>query len=233
MDQDLVISLAVRAMELALKVALPLLLVGLVVGLIVSLFQAVTQIQEQTLTFIPKILATAAVHRHRRAVDARPAPQLHAETSTRRSRTWSADAECRPASSSPSSASSRSSASSSCWRASSPLFVLAPLFSSKMIPARVRGIVAVALAIGLSPVVAQGAKLPDRRRGDLGGPGRQGAARRRRLRLRARRRSSPRSQVAGSLLDTLIGFSFGGLVDPITGNQSAVLAQVYCADRAS
>ena len=61
MDTDLVISLAIAAMELALKVALPLLLVGLVVGLIVSVFQAVTQIQEQTLTFIPKILATIVV----------------------------------------------------------------------------------------------------------------------------------------------------------------------------
>jgi flagellar biosynthetic protein FliQ len=61
MDSDLVISLAVAAMELALKVALPLLLVGLAVGLIISVFQAVTQIQEQTLTFIPKILATVAV----------------------------------------------------------------------------------------------------------------------------------------------------------------------------
>jgi len=61
MDTDVVISLAVSAMELALKVALPLLLVGLSVGLIVSVFQAVTQIQEQTLSFIPKVLAMAAV----------------------------------------------------------------------------------------------------------------------------------------------------------------------------
>jgi flagellar biosynthesis protein FliQ len=61
MDTDLVISLAIGAMELALKVALPLLLVGLGVGLVVSVFQAVTQIQEQTLTFIPKILATIVV----------------------------------------------------------------------------------------------------------------------------------------------------------------------------
>ena len=61
MDSDLVISLAVAAMELALKIALPLLLVGLAVGLIISVFQAVTQIQEQTLTFIPKILATVVV----------------------------------------------------------------------------------------------------------------------------------------------------------------------------
>jgi flagellar biosynthesis protein FliQ len=61
MDQDLIVDLATSALELALKVALPLLLVGLVVGLLISIFQAVTQIQEQTLTFIPKILATAAV----------------------------------------------------------------------------------------------------------------------------------------------------------------------------
>jgi flagellar biosynthesis protein FliQ len=61
MDQDVVVSLAVSAMELALKIALPLLLIALAVGLVVSVFQAVTQIQEQTLSFIPKILATAAV----------------------------------------------------------------------------------------------------------------------------------------------------------------------------
>ena len=61
MTRDTVVSLTVDAMELALKVGLPLLLAGLIVGLVVSVFQAVTQIQEQTLTFIPKILATAAV----------------------------------------------------------------------------------------------------------------------------------------------------------------------------
>ena len=61
MDTDLVISLAVGAMELALKVALPLLLVGLAIGLVVSIFQAVTQIQEQTLTFIPKIVGMGLV----------------------------------------------------------------------------------------------------------------------------------------------------------------------------
>jgi flagellar biosynthesis protein FliQ len=61
MNTDVVVSLATQAMQLALKVALPLLLAGLVVGLIVSIFQTVTQIQEQTLAFIPKILAIAAV----------------------------------------------------------------------------------------------------------------------------------------------------------------------------
>ena len=61
MNQDVVISLAMDAMTLALKVGMPLLLVGLVVGLVVSIFQAVTQIQEMTLSFIPKILAVAVV----------------------------------------------------------------------------------------------------------------------------------------------------------------------------
>lgn len=61
MNSDTVISLAAKAMELALMISLPLLLAGLLVGLVVSIFQAVTQIQEQTLSFIPKILALAAV----------------------------------------------------------------------------------------------------------------------------------------------------------------------------
>jgi flagellar biosynthetic protein FliQ len=61
MDQDLVVDLSTAALELTLKIALPLLLVGLVVGLVVSVFQAITQIQEQTLSFIPKIVATGAV----------------------------------------------------------------------------------------------------------------------------------------------------------------------------
>ena len=61
MDQDSVVSICVSAMELALKIGLPILLVGLVIGLIVSVFQAVTQIQEQTLTFIPKIVGLAVV----------------------------------------------------------------------------------------------------------------------------------------------------------------------------
>jgi flagellar biosynthesis protein FliQ len=61
MTQDTVVSIVVQAMEVGLKVALPILLVGLVIGLLVSIFQAVTQIQEQTLSFIPKILGLVAV----------------------------------------------------------------------------------------------------------------------------------------------------------------------------
>ncbi|HYV15137.1 MAG TPA: flagellar biosynthesis protein FliQ [Conexibacter sp.] len=61
MDQDTVINLAQQAMGLAIRVGGPLLLVGLAIGLVVSVFQAVTQIQEQSLSFIPKIVGVAAV----------------------------------------------------------------------------------------------------------------------------------------------------------------------------
>jgi flagellar biosynthesis protein FliQ len=61
MDQDTVINLASQAMSLAFKVAGPLLLGAMLVGLLVSVFQAVTQIQEQSLTLIPKIAVIAAI----------------------------------------------------------------------------------------------------------------------------------------------------------------------------
>ncbi len=61
MNQDVVISLTLEAMVLAMKIGMPLLLVGLVLGLVVSVFQAVTQIQEQTLAFIPKVIGLAVV----------------------------------------------------------------------------------------------------------------------------------------------------------------------------
>ena len=61
MNSDVVISFATLAMNVGFDAAMPLLMAGLVVGLVVSVFQAVTQIQEQTLAFIPKIIAIAAV----------------------------------------------------------------------------------------------------------------------------------------------------------------------------
>jgi flagellar biosynthetic protein FliQ len=60
-NSDVVTHVAVNGLAVALKVAMPFLLAGLVVGLLVSVFQAVTQIQEMTLSFIPKILVTGAV----------------------------------------------------------------------------------------------------------------------------------------------------------------------------
>ena len=61
MNQDVVVSLTMDAISVAMKIAVPMLLAGLVVGLIVSVFQAVTQIQEQTLAFIPKVVALVVV----------------------------------------------------------------------------------------------------------------------------------------------------------------------------
>ena len=60
MDLDQAVLLVRETLVLALLVSAPMLLVGLAVGIFVSLLQAVTQIQEQTLTFIPKIAAMAA-----------------------------------------------------------------------------------------------------------------------------------------------------------------------------
>lgn len=57
MSQEFVIRLAGEALFTVLKAAAPMLVVALVVGLIVSIFQATTQIQEQTLAFVPKIVA--------------------------------------------------------------------------------------------------------------------------------------------------------------------------------
>jgi flagellar biosynthetic protein FliQ len=56
-----VTAVAGKAMWVTLQLGGPVLIVGLIVGLVVSIFQAVTQIQEQTLVFIPKIIAIVAV----------------------------------------------------------------------------------------------------------------------------------------------------------------------------
>lgn len=57
MSGDFIIGLASQAVFTVLKAAAPLLIAGLLVGLLVSIFQATTQIQEQTLAFVPKIAA--------------------------------------------------------------------------------------------------------------------------------------------------------------------------------
>jgi flagellar biosynthetic protein FliQ len=59
MTPDTVMSLTFQALTLALKIAGPLLLVVLAVGLLISIFQAATQINEMTLSFIPKLVAMA------------------------------------------------------------------------------------------------------------------------------------------------------------------------------
>ncbi len=110
----------------------------------------------------------------------------------------------------------------------SPLFLLAPLFSSRMIPARARSVIAVGLAIGIAPIAVGAGGGADLAADvwNLGG-----------LVVKellvglgfsfALAALFAAVQVAGSLLDTLIGFSFGALVDPVTGTNGGVLNQLY------
>ena len=155
MSQDKVVSLIVDMMGVTMKVALPMLLVGLIVGLLISILQAVTQIQEQTLSFIPKILGMVAVI-------AIAGPWMLARSST--GRPSSGRRSRRTSGADPMTANEVLARFSEQQVAAfflvlarvSPLFILAPLFSSKMIPGRVRTIIAVGLAVGLMPVVKHG-----------------------------------------------------------------------------
>ena len=57
MSEQQIIDIARETIYLIIKTSAPLLIVSLIVGLVISLFQTITSIQEQTLTFVPKILA--------------------------------------------------------------------------------------------------------------------------------------------------------------------------------
>lgn len=61
MTPETVLTIGSQALQLVLLLAAPLLLTALAVGVLIGVFQAATQINEQTLSFIPKLLATAAV----------------------------------------------------------------------------------------------------------------------------------------------------------------------------
>lgn len=106
-----------------------------------------------------------------------------------------------------------------------PLFVIAPLFSSRMVPARARGIVAVAIAVGFSPIAGKDAHF-NADAMTIGGLIFKeiliGIAFAFIIQCLFAAVSA-----AGSLLDTAIGFSFGSLLDPINNQQSGVLTQVY------
>lgn len=60
MDESSVINIAQGALKMILYVSAPILIISMVVGLIISIFQATTQIQEQTLSFVPKIVSVIA-----------------------------------------------------------------------------------------------------------------------------------------------------------------------------
>ena len=61
MTEGEILSILKDAMIVTVKLASPMLIVSIVVGLIVAIFQAATQIHEQTLTFVPKLIAIAAI----------------------------------------------------------------------------------------------------------------------------------------------------------------------------
>ncbi len=79
MTPESVMMMGTEAMKVAIAVAAPLLLVALVTGLIISILQAATQINEMTLSFIPKIIAPLRGDYRCRALDAQFAAGLHAQ----------------------------------------------------------------------------------------------------------------------------------------------------------
>jgi flagellar biosynthesis protein FliR len=106
-----------------------------------------------------------------------------------------------------------------------PLFAVAPLFSSKQVPTRVRTVVACAIAIGLTPLALHGQHVPNDALAIAALVLKEllvGLAFALSIAILFAAIES-----AGALLDVLIGFSFGAVVDPLTGNQSAVLTQLY------
>lgn len=107
----------------------------------------------------------------------------------------------------------------------SPLFLVAPLFSSKLLPAKAKSVVAVGLAIGLTPLAVRNLTIPTEPLAVTGLIVEQlliglafafavGAV------LYA-------IEMAGSLADNVSGFSFGAQVDPINGNQGGSITNMY------
>jgi flagellar biosynthetic protein FliR len=106
-----------------------------------------------------------------------------------------------------------------------PLFLIAPLFSSAMIPPRVRGIIAVGISIGLTPIALHGQHVPSEPlalaglviEGLLVGLGFAFALA---VLLAA-------VESAGALIDVISGFSYGNLINPMNGDESAVMDRFY------
>jgi flagellar biosynthetic protein FliR len=106
-----------------------------------------------------------------------------------------------------------------------PLFLLAPPFSSPLVPPRVRGLIAVGISVGLAPLALHGQHVPSDPLA-LAGLTAQG------LLVGLGFAFSlavlfAAVEAAGSLADLGAGFSYGSLVDPVNGNQGGALAHVY------
>ncbi|MDO8211393.1 flagellar biosynthetic protein FliR [Conexibacter sp. CPCC 206217] len=107
----------------------------------------------------------------------------------------------------------------------SPLFIVAPLFSSRSVPARARTIVALAFALGLYPLAVAGQTLPTELMAIIALLVKEllvGLAFALTVAI-----MFAAIEMAGSILDFMVGFAFGASLDPITGNNTAVLAKVY------
>lgn len=61
MDQGEILEIFISAMYVSFKLTAPILIASIVIGLVVAIFQAATQIHEQTLTFVPKLIVVAAL----------------------------------------------------------------------------------------------------------------------------------------------------------------------------
>lgn len=106
-----------------------------------------------------------------------------------------------------------------------PLFVLAPLFSLRMIPVQARAGAALAIAVGIAPLAIGSAQMPQTAPGLIELLAKEilvGMAF-----AFAAGALIAAVQVAGSFVDTFIGFTFSGLADPISGIQSSVISQLY------
>lgn len=107
----------------------------------------------------------------------------------------------------------------------SPLFVLAPLFSSKMMPVKVRSIVAVGLAIGLTPVAVHNQSIPSDPLSVTGLVVEQllvGLAFSFAVGI-----VFAAVEAAGALIDMSAGFSYGSILDPVNGNQGGAMTSLY------
>ena len=61
MDENTLVALGVQTFKITLLISLPMLLAGLIAGLVISIFQATTQINEMTLSFVPKIILVVVI----------------------------------------------------------------------------------------------------------------------------------------------------------------------------
>jgi flagellar biosynthesis protein FliR len=106
-----------------------------------------------------------------------------------------------------------------------PLFLLAPLFSSSLIPARVKGLIAVGISVGLTPIAMRGQHVPSDplKVAELVFEGLLvGLAFAFALAVLVAAIES-----AGALVDVISGFSYGSLINPLSGETSAIMSRFY------